>query len=81
MEDVGLKWNPRKCDLAHFKRGVRVPESIGLLMSDGNVKIPTLEDGQQSLRAAEPAESAAKIVSIFFSKWWPIRNVVYEPNI
>ena len=27
--------------------GARVPESTGLLMSDGNVKIPTLEDGQQ----------------------------------
>ena len=47
MEDVGLIWNPKKCAVAHFKRGVRVPESTGLLMSDGNVKIPTLEDGQQ----------------------------------
>ena len=47
MEDVGLIWNPKKCGVAHFKRGVRVTESTGLLMSDGNVKIPTLEDGQQ----------------------------------
>ena len=47
MEDVGLIWNPKKCAVAHFKRGVRVAESTGLLMSDGNVKIPTLEDGQQ----------------------------------
>ena len=47
MEDVGLIWNPKKCAVAQFKRGVRVPESTGLLMSDGNVKIPTLEDGQQ----------------------------------
>ena len=47
MEDVGLIWNPKKCAVTHFKRGVRVPESTGLLMSDGNVKIPTLEDGQQ----------------------------------
>ena len=47
MEDVGLIWNPKKCAVAHFKRGVRVPESTGLLMPDGNVKIPTLEDGQQ----------------------------------
>ena len=47
MEDVGLIWNPKKCAVAHFKRGVRVDESTGLLMSDGNVKIPTLEDGQQ----------------------------------
>ena len=31
----------------HFKRGVRVAESTGLLMPDGKVKIPTLEDGQQ----------------------------------
>ena len=29
------------------KRGVRVAESAGRLMSDGNVKIPMLEDGQQ----------------------------------
>ena len=47
MEDVGLIWNSKKCAVAHFKRGVRVAESTGLLMSDGNVKIPTLEDGQQ----------------------------------
>ena len=47
MEDVGLIWNPKKCDVAHFKRGVRVAESTGLLMSDENVKIPTLEDGRQ----------------------------------
>ena len=47
MEDVGLIWNPKKCAVAHFKRGVCVPESTGLLMCDGNVKIPTLEDGQQ----------------------------------
>ena len=47
MEDVGLIWNPKKCAVAHFKRGVRVAESTGLLMSDGDVKIPTLEDGQQ----------------------------------
>ena len=33
--------------MAHFKRGVRVAESTGLMMSDRNVKIPTLEDGQQ----------------------------------
>ena len=46
MEDVGLIWNPKKCAVAHFKRGVRVAESTGLLMSDGNVNIPTLEDGQ-----------------------------------
>ena len=30
-----------------LQEGVRVPESTGLLMSDGNVKIPTLEDGEQ----------------------------------
>ena len=47
MEDVGLILNPKKCDVAHFKRGVRVAESTGLLMSDENVKIPTLEDGRQ----------------------------------
>ena len=47
MEDVGLIRNPTKCDLAHCKRGVRVAESTGLLMSDENVKIPTLEDAQQ----------------------------------
>jgi len=47
MGDVGLIWNPKKCTVAHFKRGVRVAESTGLLMSDGNLKIPTLEDGQQ----------------------------------
>ena len=47
MADVGLIWNPKKCAVAHFKRGVRVAESTGLLMSDGNVKILTLEDGQQ----------------------------------
>ena len=47
MEDVGLIWNPKKCVAAHFKRGVRVPESTCQLMSDWNVKIPTLEDGQQ----------------------------------
>ena len=47
MEDVGLMWNPKKCAVAHFKRGVGVAESTGLLMSDGNAKIPTLEDGQQ----------------------------------
>ena len=33
--------------MAHFKWGVPVAESTGLLMSDGHVKIPTLEDGQQ----------------------------------
>ena len=43
----GSYGNPKKFAVAHFKRGVRVPESTGLLMSDGNVKIPTLEDGQQ----------------------------------
>ena len=47
MEDVGLTWYPKKCAVAHFKRGVRVVESTGLLLSDGNVKIPTLEDGKQ----------------------------------
>ena len=47
MKDVGLIWNPKKCAVAHFKRRVRVPESTGLVMSDGNVKIPTLGDGQQ----------------------------------
>ena len=47
MQDVGLIWNPQKCAVAHFKRGVRVAESTVLLMSDENVKIPTLEDGQQ----------------------------------
>ena len=47
MEDVGLIWNPKKCAVAHFKRGVRVADSTGLLRSDGNVKIPTLEDGEQ----------------------------------
>ena len=46
MEDVGLILNPKKCDVAHFKRGVRVAESTGLLMSDENVKIPTLKDGR-----------------------------------
>ena len=45
MQDVGLIWNPKKCAVAHFMRGVRVDESTGLLMSDGNVKTPTLEDG------------------------------------
>ena len=30
-----------------LQEGARVPESTSLLMSDGNVKIPTLEDGQQ----------------------------------
>ena len=30
-----------------LQEGVCVPESTGLLMSDGNVKMPTLEDGQQ----------------------------------
>ena len=48
MEDMGLTWSPKKCAVAHFKRGARVAESTGLLMSDGNVKIPTLEDGQQN---------------------------------
>ena len=33
--------------MAQFKRGVRLAESTGLLMSDGKVKIPMLEDGQQ----------------------------------
>ena len=47
MEDVGLIWNPKKCAVAHFKRGVRVADSTGLLRSEGNVKIPTLEDGEQ----------------------------------
>ena len=31
MEDVGLIWNPKKCAVAHFKRGVRVSKSTGLL--------------------------------------------------
>ena len=30
MEGVGLMWNPKKCAVAHFKRGVRVAESTGL---------------------------------------------------
>ena len=47
MEDAGLIWNPKKCAVAHFKRGARVANSTGLLMSDNNVKIPTLEDGEQ----------------------------------
>ena len=46
MEDVGLIWNPKECPVAHFKEGVSVAGSTGLLMSDGNVKIPMLEDGQ-----------------------------------
>ena len=29
MEDVGLIWNPKKCDVDHFMRGVRVAESTG----------------------------------------------------
>ena len=48
MEDMGLDWNPKKCVVAHFKRGVRVAESTGLLMSDGNIKMPTFEDGVES---------------------------------
>ena len=36
MEDVGLIWNPKKCAAAHFMRGLRVAESTGQLMSDGN---------------------------------------------
>ncbi|PFX18166.1 Tyrosine-protein kinase receptor Tie-1 [Stylophora pistillata] len=46
-EDVGLIWNPKKSAVDHFNRGVRVAESTGLLMSEGKVKIPMLEDGQQ----------------------------------
>ncbi|XP_067023905.1 uncharacterized protein [Acropora muricata] len=46
MKDLGLIWNPKKCAVANFK-GFCVAESTGLLMSDENVKIPTLEDVQQ----------------------------------
>ncbi|PFX27618.1 hypothetical protein AWC38_SpisGene7684 [Stylophora pistillata] len=47
MEYEGLIRNPKKCAVAHFKRGVRVAESTSLLMSDGNINIQMLEDGQQ----------------------------------
>ena len=45
MEDVGFISNPKKCAVAQFKGAGGVAESTGLLMSDGNVKIPTLLDG------------------------------------
>ena len=62
MEDVGLIWNPKKCAVAQFKRGVRVPESTGLLMSDGNVKIPTLEDGLSSRDSIQSICSASNVL-------------------
>ena len=46
MEDVGLELNPKKCAVAHFKRGVHVADSPGLEV-DGNAKIPSLENGEQ----------------------------------
>lgn len=46
MEDVGLQWNPKKYAVAHFKRGTHVADSA-VLKVDGNVKISSLEDGQQ----------------------------------
>ena len=46
LEEVGLQWNPKKCAIAHFKRGTFVADSTGLKVH-GNAKISSLEDGQQ----------------------------------
>ena len=50
--------------MAQFKGAGAVAESTGLLMSDGNVKIPTLEDGYQYkfLRLLESLRQEERIV-------------------
>ena len=46
MEDVGPKWNPKKCAVAHVKRGVQVNGvSRGRVVE--STRVPCLDDGEQ----------------------------------
>ena len=46
MEDVGLQWNPKKCAVAHVKRGVQVTGVSGGRVVEWT-RIPCLDDGEQ----------------------------------
>ena len=46
MEDVGLQWNPKKCTVAHVKRGVQVTGVSGGRVVE-STRIPCLDDGEQ----------------------------------
>ena len=30
MQDIGLQWNPKKCSTIHVRKGVQVPDSLGM---------------------------------------------------
>lgn len=42
MEDIGLTWNPKKCNVFHVRRGVQVKDAAGVRMGQegfvGNLK-------------------------------------------
>ena len=46
MEDVGLRWNPKKCAVVHVRRGVHVTDNSGMIL-DETARMPILEDGKQ----------------------------------
>ena len=46
MEDVGLQWNPKKCAVAHAKRGVQV-SGVSEGREDESDRIPCLVDSEQ----------------------------------
>ena len=46
MGDIGLKWNPNKCDVVHVRRGVHTHDASGTRL-DGSARVPDLEDGKQ----------------------------------
>ena len=69
MEDVGLELNPKKCAVAHFKRGLHVDDSRGLEI-DGNAKIPSLENEEQYkfLGVLESLKQEEKLAQEFASR-------------
>ena len=46
MEDVELKWNPKKCTVVHVRKGVQVSDDTGVRLDEA-ARIPSLEDGKQ----------------------------------
>ena len=46
MEDVGLTWNPKKCQVVHVRKGVHVTNNLEMIL-DETARIPSVEDGKQ----------------------------------
>ena len=44
MQDMGLHWNPKKCNVLHVKRGTQVQDAVGTKLDQSSV-VESLKPG------------------------------------